>query len=102
MQSWKIVELVVVKKDRVKSRNHMKNNLVMPHELSKPYTILSGRSFSQKHIHSAGGILVGFKKDEFEVIGFSNKTLCVVSTVRNKCDGFVWQLVVVYGLLILN
>lgn len=33
----------------------------------------------------------------YEIIGFVNKTYCVVVTVKTKSNGFVWQFVVVYG-----
>lgn len=45
--------------------------------------------------NTVGGILGGVKNDIFEVIGFSNKTFGVISTLKNKSDGFVWQFVVV-------
>ncbi|XP_073353938.1 uncharacterized protein [Aegilops tauschii subsp. strangulata] len=48
-------------------------------------------------LNTAGGILVGFRNDMFEVIGFTNKKFGVVSTIKTKNDKFVWQLVVVYG-----
>lgn len=47
--------------------------------------------------NTAGGILVGLNNDLFEVICFSDKKYCVVVTVKNKSDGFIWQLVAVYG-----
>ena len=48
-------------------------------------------------LNTAGGILVGFTSDMFEVIGFINKKFGVVSTIKSKSDKFVWQLIVVYG-----
>lgn len=48
-------------------------------------------------VNTAGGILVGLKSYLFEVIGFINKEFCIVATVKNKCDGFIWHLVTVYG-----
>ena len=46
---------------------------------------------------TAGGILVGFRSDLFDVISFSAKDFCVISTVKSISDNFIWQLVVVYG-----
>ena len=46
---------------------------------------------------TAGGILVGFKNDCFEVINHTCLEYCVVVTIKNKIDKFIWQLVVVYG-----
>jgi hypothetical protein len=45
-----------------------------------------------------GGILVGFKSDLFEVISYSlHDYYCVSTVVKNLCDGFTWQLIVIYG-----
>ena len=48
-------------------------------------------------INTAGGILVGLKSDLFEVIGFVTKRFCIVATVKNRNDGFIWHLFSVYG-----
>jgi hypothetical protein len=47
--------------------------------------------------NTAGGILVGFRTDMFEVINCVCYKYCVAVSVVNKIDGFVWKLVVVYG-----
>lgn len=48
-------------------------------------------------INTAGGILVGLRNNLFEIIGFVDKKFCVIVTVKNKCDDFIWHLVAVYG-----
>ncbi|XBH72101.1 hypothetical protein VPH35_099475 [Triticum aestivum] len=62
---------------------------------------ISGRISFDWHylpaINTAGGILVGLKSDLFEVVGFINKKFCIVATVKNRSDGFMWHLVAVYG-----
>ena len=45
--------------------------------------------FSLPAKKTAGGILVGFRTDLFEVISFSAKELCVVSIVRSISDNFI-------------
>ena len=47
--------------------------------------------------NTAGGILVGFKKDRFEVISHSCQEFSISIVVRDSLDDFSWQLVVVYG-----
>ena len=47
--------------------------------------------------NTAGGILVGFKVDRFEVISHFCFKYCVAVVVKDKQDNFVWQLVVIYG-----
>jgi hypothetical protein len=46
---------------------------------------------------TAGGILVGFKADLFEVLDYNMHDYCVTTVVKNLADGFIWNLVVVYG-----
>jgi hypothetical protein len=46
---------------------------------------------------SAGGMLVGFKMDDFEIISWHAFELCVVDVVRNVIDKWVWRLVTIYG-----
>ena len=33
----------------------------------------------------------------FEVVGFINQRFSIIATVKNKSDGLVWQMVLVYG-----
>ena len=40
---------------------------------------------------------MGFKKNIFEIIGFINQRFSIIATIKNKTDGFVWQMVLVYG-----
>jgi exonuclease III len=62
---------------------------------------ISGRVEFKWHslpaVNTAGGILVGLKVDLFEIIGFVDKKFCVIVTIKNKSDGFMWHLVAVYG-----
>jgi exonuclease III len=46
---------------------------------------------------TAGGILVGFKAALFEVLSYTLFDYCVATVVKNISDGFIWQLIVVYG-----
>jgi len=46
---------------------------------------------------TAGGILVGFREDKVEIIGWQNYKFCSTAVVRNINDKFVWKLCVVYG-----
>jgi hypothetical protein len=46
---------------------------------------------------SAGGMLVGFKMDDFEIISWHAFEFCVVDVERNVIDKWVWRLVTVYG-----
>ena len=48
-------------------------------------------------VGSAGGILVGTKSNLFEVLSVSSKNYCIITTLKNKTDGFRWNLIVVYG-----
>jgi hypothetical protein len=43
-----------------------------------------------------GGILVGFKMDVFEIIGWQTFELCAVAVVKNVVDKWIWRLVIVY------
>ena len=47
--------------------------------------------------NTAGGILVGLNNNLFDIISFSDKRYCVIVTVKNKSDGFLWHLVTVYA-----
>jgi exonuclease III len=53
--------------------------------------------FSLPAKRTAGGILVGFRDDLFDIIDFTAKKYCVIAVVKSKADNFVWQWVVVYG-----
>ena len=46
---------------------------------------------------TAGGILVGFRDDLFDVISHECHKYCLSVVVLDKRENFVWQLVIVYG-----
>ena len=46
---------------------------------------------------TAGGIIVGFRDDLFEVVSRSCFKYCVFVVVADKRENTIWQLVVVYG-----
>jgi hypothetical protein len=46
---------------------------------------------------TAGGILVGIRDDDFEVIAHSFGIFHISVVIRNRNDSFVWQLVTIYG-----
>ena len=47
--------------------------------------------------NTASGILVGFRDDKFEILSHTCFKYCVAVTVVDRSEGFVWQLVVIYG-----
>ena len=47
--------------------------------------------------NTAGGILVRFKTDRFEVISHNCLEYCVSINVKDLLEDFTWQLIVVYG-----
>ena len=46
---------------------------------------------------TAGGILVGFKPNKFQIINWDIGSFCVTAKIMNLCDKFIWRLVAVYG-----
>jgi hypothetical protein len=46
---------------------------------------------------STGGILVGFRMDNFEIISWQTFEYCALAIVKNVVDKWVWRLVTVYG-----
>ena len=45
----------------------------------------------------SGGILVGFNEAIFSVQDLVSGDFCIKIRIRNKADGFLWSLVIVYG-----
>lgn len=46
---------------------------------------------------TAGGVLVGITEDCFELINCDIHEFSVSCLLKNKCDGFQWRLISVYG-----
>jgi exonuclease III len=47
--------------------------------------------------NTAGGVLVGFRNDLFDILSVHKFKFCMSVAVRNKFDGFSWCFVAVYG-----
>jgi hypothetical protein len=47
--------------------------------------------------NTAGGVLVGFRNDLFDILSVHKFKFFISVTVRNKSDGFSWCFVAVYG-----
>jgi exonuclease III len=48
-------------------------------------------------IGTAGGILVGVNLGKFEIFSWYKKKYCVMVSLKNKTDKFIWNFVAVYG-----
>jgi exonuclease III len=46
---------------------------------------------------TAGGILVGFDSNKFEIIAWQVKQFCISAMVRNTDSKLVWRFISVYG-----
>jgi hypothetical protein len=51
---------------------------------------------------TAGGVLVGFKNQLFDIVSWQYFEFCVVTIVTNQIDNLNWRLTVVYGVGILQ
>jgi hypothetical protein len=49
-------------------------------------------------IGTAGGILVGINLEKFEILSWYKKKYCVMVSLKNETDIFIWNFVVVYGM----
>lgn len=47
--------------------------------------------------NTAGGILVGINEELFDVLVWTIRSFTVSCSIKNKQDGFEWQMTVVYG-----
>ena len=48
-------------------------------------------------IGTAGGILVGVKQDDFEIISVDILQFSVACLIKDRKDGKIWRFITVYG-----
>jgi hypothetical protein len=48
-------------------------------------------------VGTAGGILVGINLELFEIFSWYKRKFCVMVSLKNKRDKFIWNFVAVYG-----
>jgi hypothetical protein len=48
-------------------------------------------------VDTTSGILVGFKKQSYDILSWQYLKYCTMTIVRSKVDNFTWSLIVVYG-----